>query len=251
MQRFSILIATILFAVLANPALAGRIVVNHDEWTLSDLGFTQSPDAGIFADNVANFFTGGGAGTFHAFSTNFGLTQTSLATALNAGHTYTTGTGITFDLAGLQAFDGIFVAGPATGLDTGVLVDYVNAGGSVYLAGGTGVFGSAPLEADFWNDFLNPFGMEFHTTFNLLTSNFNVQPAPHPIFNNVSTLYENNGNTVLELVAIDPNTNIYFDGRYAVYDNVSTPAVPVPAAIWLFGTALIGLVGFNKRRKVA
>lgn len=28
-------------------------------------------------------------------------------------------------------------------------------------------------------------------------------------------------------------------------------AVPVPAAIWLFGTALIGLVGFSKRRKAA
>lgn len=29
------------------------------------------------------------------------------------------------------------------------------------------------------------------------------------------------------------------------------PAVPVPAAIWLFGTALIGLVGFGRRRKAA
>jgi hypothetical protein len=29
------------------------------------------------------------------------------------------------------------------------------------------------------------------------------------------------------------------------------PAVPVPAAVWLFGTALIGLVGFGKRRKAA
>ena len=28
-------------------------------------------------------------------------------------------------------------------------------------------------------------------------------------------------------------------------------AVPVPAAIWLFGTALIGLAGFSKRRKAA
>jgi hypothetical protein len=27
------------------------------------------------------------------------------------------------------------------------------------------------------------------------------------------------------------------------------PPVPVPAAVWLFGTALIGLVGFSKRRK--
>ena len=33
------------------------------------------------------------------------------------------------------------------------------------------------------------------------------------------------------------------------FDNVNP--VPVPAAIWLFGTALIGLVGFGKRRKVA
>jgi hypothetical protein len=29
------------------------------------------------------------------------------------------------------------------------------------------------------------------------------------------------------------------------------PAVPVPAAIWLFGTALIGFVGMSRRRKVA
>ena len=28
-------------------------------------------------------------------------------------------------------------------------------------------------------------------------------------------------------------------------------AVPVPAAVWLFGTALIGLVGMSRRRKVA
>jgi hypothetical protein len=28
-------------------------------------------------------------------------------------------------------------------------------------------------------------------------------------------------------------------------------AVPVPAAVWLFGTALLGLVGFSKRRKAA
>ena len=40
------------------------------------------------------------------------------------------------------------------------------------------------------------------------------------------------------------------------FDNIAlnsgaVPAVPVPAAFWLFGTALIGVVGFSKRRKAA
>jgi hypothetical protein len=37
------------------------------------------------------------------------------------------------------------------------------------------------------------------------------------------------------------------------FDNVqlSLSPVPVPAAIWLFGTALLGLAGFNRRRKHA
>jgi hypothetical protein len=33
--------------------------------------------------------------------------------------------------------------------------------------------------------------------------------------------------------------------------NAAISAVPVPAAVWLFGTALIGLVGFSKRKKAA
>jgi len=33
--------------------------------------------------------------------------------------------------------------------------------------------------------------------------------------------------------------------------NLRVSAVPVPAAIWLFGTALIGFVGFSRRRKIS
>lgn len=40
-------------------------------------------------------------------------------------------------------------------------------------------------------------------------------------------------------------------GNYPHLDNVSVSAVPAPAAIWLFGTGLIGLIGFSKRRKAA
>ncbi len=41
-------------------------------------------------------------------------------------------------------------------------------------------------------------------------------------------------------------TNTFGNLVYAKWTRVS--AVPIPAAIWLFGTALIGLVGFGKRR---
>lgn len=50
---------------------------------------------------------------------------------------------------------------------------------------------------------------------------------------------------------------VYFDevdhinATYAQWSIVSPSAVPVPAAVWLFGTALIGFVGISRRRKVA
>jgi hypothetical protein len=50
---------------------------------------------------------------------------------------------------------------------------------------------------------------------------------------------------------VDPGWNTGTDGEhvYAVWSTTPVGAVPVPAAVWLFGTALIGLVGFGKRRK--
>jgi hypothetical protein len=47
---------------------------------------------------------------------------------------------------------------------------------------------------------------------------------------------------------IGRTNSVTFTGGW-VYAPVSP--VPVPAAIWLFGTALIGLIGFGKRRKTA
>ena len=52
--------------------------------------------------------------------------------------------------------------------------------------------------------------------------------------------------------ALNPNNfqrSLY--GVSSVETVAAVPAVPVPAAVWLFGTALIGLVGFGKRRKAA
>jgi len=44
--------------------------------------------------------------------------------------------------------------------------------------------------------------------------------------------------------------NQYSGSTVGMDFRIEMSAVPVPAAIWLFGTALIGMFGFNKRRKV-
>lgn len=48
--------------------------------------------------------------------------------------------------------------------------------------------------------------------------------------------------TVREIVSPDGNTNDYFSGF------VTAAAVPIPASIWLFGTAIMGLMGLNRKR---
>lgn len=43
----------------------------------------------------------------------------------------------------------------------------------------------------------------------------------------------------------------FADGSSEWFTSVTTSVVPVPATVWLFSTALVGLVGFSKRRKAA
>ena len=66
----------------------------------------------------------------------------------------------------------------------------------------------------------------------------------------LSAVGNTNGNVILQIDMLN--------GGYGALDNFlieasETPgnpaAVPVPAAVWLFGTALLGLAGFGKRKK--
>jgi len=77
-----------------------------------------------------------------------------------------------------------------------------------------------------------------------------------------SSISSNVTDSYASIIGIDNLTNINSyslirnDGEY---DNITAniraanllvlPAVPLPAAIWLFGTAFIGLVGFSRRSK--
>jgi hypothetical protein len=53
-------------------------------------------------------------------------------------------------------------------------------------------------------------------------------------------------------VLTDPSGNPITALSGIGFDNVtlSVSPVPVPAAVWLFGTAILGLFGFNRRRKI-
>jgi hypothetical protein len=87
---------------------------------------------------------------------------------------------------------------------------------------------------------------------------------PEDLFINLT---EVSGSDLLDVIFLSPDkNNTGFDFPTNVFEISIKPCdlesdpqgcvippnpVPVPAAIWLFGTALIGLVGFSKRRKAA
>jgi hypothetical protein len=214
----------------------GKIVVCNDEWTLSDTGFQQSPDAGSFATNIAGWFSGGRAGKFLVYSTNFGLTQSSLASALRAaGHALSFSTSIQFDVPTLLGYDGVFLAGNSA--DNGVLIDYVKEGGCVLLEGGTG-WGDGQAEADRWKTLLNAFGMKFSASYNLVSGNIPIN-VDHPIFKGVGRLYQNNGNPIAMIDPESPVSRVLVSnstgGLYAVADMSLAPDVVYISDIYYVG----------------
>ena len=218
----------------------GKIVVNNDEWTLSDEGFAETPaDAAQFALNVAKWFKGGtsASGNFLVYSTPFGLntglTGDELSSAMiSAGHSWTViSTTTSFSLYDLLPYDGIFLAGsqadnfnnppPVVPPDTQVLIDYVKAGGNVYLAGGTDP-DLPQAEADQWNSFLNACGLKFEAPLNNVVGTLRFNSG-HPIFAGVQRLFQRDGNSIREVVPSDPNGNAAIlvqsrqgEGLYAV-----------------------------------
>lgn len=58
--------------------------------------------------------------------------------------------------------------------------------------------------------------------------------------------------TFSQACIVDRNTGSVVSGPPGTTcDPINPSAIPIPAAIWLFVTALVGLIGFSKRRKIA
>ncbi len=240
--------AAVLLSCASAPALAGRVVVNHDEWTWSDTGFSQAggSNASNFAQNVVKFLDTDGTpgGNVLIYSNNFGFGASFSAALSGAGYTPTFDTAAPFTLANLLNYDAVYLGGGAFGKDDAVLADYVNAGGGVFIMAGTGDGGPAG-EAARWNGFLGGFGLAFDgNNYNGVNGTLAVTGV-HPIFSGVTDLYYNNGNTVSALA--NPNSVIVqTPGLIGVYDNVGAVPEPHTYALMLAG---LGVLGFVARRR--
>ena len=186
--------AFLITGITSVSANAGTVVVDNDEWTLSDGGYGSAADTGVFVKNVASLFSGGVPGAnFHVLSSNFGLNGSSFAATMSSiGDNVAYQVNSNVSLSTLLTYKGVFLAGDA--VNNATLIQYVNAGGNVYLAGGTGVV-SAAAEAAQWNPLLNAFGLAFAPSYNGVGGNISISSS-NPIFAGVTSLYQNNGNDV-------------------------------------------------------
>ncbi|MGJ0491434.1 hypothetical protein [Methylobacter sp.] len=67
--------------------------------------------------------------------------------------------------------------------------------------------------------------------------------------NPIPPLFLATGNYILKVIADSVASGVFANAEGQQYSlDINAAAVPVPAAIWLFGSALMGLVGFSRRK---
>lgn len=125
----------------------------------------------------------------------------------------------------------------ATGFFTADLGTTGNETGTVLFATGSGNSMTIDLNGTFlyeYDDTGYGSGIGPYLTFNSGNlTDFDFQKTSAPAFNSSFTQFDD------------------FDGLYGEWDNLTLTAVPAPAALWLFGTGLLGLVGVARRRSAA
>lgn len=220
--------ASTIYVPAVDTPWPGKIFVAHDEWAISDYGYALTREsARRLTLNLASWFTGGRPGRFLSYSNFYGLIGQEIASTLTAaGHSWTVDMSLPLTLATLLQYDAVFVGGDE--VDNSVLIDYVRAGGGVYVEGGTGLGGNV-WEAAHWNTFLHAFGLGLGSPYDTsrLPGVYTVLSSS-PIFQGVTELYEQVGNPVLKLDPLDPYVQILvpYDG-HALFATYSTPVIPV------------------------
>ena len=86
---------------------------------------------------------------------------------------------------------------------------------------------------------------------------YSVYPGPNEVFDATGPDAKSSG--LLAALGIPLDTNFEFfgfaiesaNGTVVSTDFINTAVVPVPAAAWLFGSGLVGLLGIARRKKVS
>ena len=202
----------------------GKIILANDASTLSNLGFKKSPDAAIFAKNIANWFTGGRPGKFHSYlDPDLAESESALAeTMTKAGHTWTVGYDIPENVDAIFSHD--------TCVDETRIRDLVGAGGNVYLAAETENEDYATGYNFNW--FLWEVGLQFKEGYNGISGNQPIN-SEHPIFAGVKSLYQRNGSSIIDFQPDEQANQILVrspdgEGLYAILDlSKATPHVRI------------------------
>lgn len=154
----------------------------------------------------------------------------------------------------LSGYDVIFGEGnPA--FNATALAAYVMNGGNVMYMGGTGIGGSAAVEAAYSNPFLNMFGLAFASDYNGLgtvsTTGYDAQnPFGPAFFTDVSSVFANNGQNISSFgVANVTNQVFYDDAQRGVFAAAQVTATPEPMSLTLLATGMIGVFGAARRRR--
>jgi hypothetical protein len=112
------------------------------------------------------------------------------------------------------------------------------------LAGGNSVEGTAAATAGVW-DFNTPSGV---------SSWYSNGPATNQTaLGTAENLYSvtGAGGTQLKNLALVSNGTVSLTSAGLVFATASTSAVPLPGAVWLFGSGLLGLAGVSRRKAIA
>jgi RHS repeat-associated protein len=211
---------------IAADVCNSAIIVSGDEWPLSNAGFAANPDGRTYISNVARCFAGSKPrARFLARSSNFGVTDSGLRQLMSdEGHDYVVDPNAPWTLETLSSYDGVFLAGAGVP-DTDVLVRYVQQGGHVYIAAGTGQ-GTAAGEAAAWNPFLSTYGLALEPVY--AGARAIQTQSTHPLFRGVRSVYQDNENPIRLLPNAPEGAKIVETypgqtdrGYFAVFDDPS------------------------------
>jgi len=163
----------------------GKVVIISDARSTSSQAYANpSASTEAYVTNILSWFKGGRGGRFVNIDADTALLPPLFgATVTRNGGTLDWVSSPPGDLSDyLAKYDGVFLC--RVPVDASDLLDYVNAGGCVYIGAGGSVG-----ESSAWNAFLSHFGVALQDGADPFTGLATLAPDDHPIMQGVTSLY--------------------------------------------------------------